>query len=134
MKNKILVAVIALVAVFLVGFVPQYVEASRLKTELRQSREELAGAGLRDLIGQAYVQANQKNYGLAAESMNRYFNRVREVANEKPDENHRKTFEALLPLRAKVTAELAGGDAAVMTDLQELFARTQQATRAPKAQ
>jgi hypothetical protein len=31
MQNKIMVAAIALVAVFLVGFVPQYVRANRLE-------------------------------------------------------------------------------------------------------
>ena len=64
--------------VFLVGFVPQYVKAVRLEGELRQSRQEAAGAEIRDLIGLAYVQASQKNYGLAAETSSRFFNRVRE--------------------------------------------------------
>ncbi len=127
MKGKIIVVTIALVAVFLFGFVPQYLKANRLKNELRQSREEIAGAELRDLIGQAYVQANQKNYGLAAETSSRYFNRVREVANQ--DANRRKTLEDLLALRDRVTAELAKGDAAVMGDLQQLFVKTQRATR-----
>jgi hypothetical protein len=66
LKDKIIVAAIALVAAFLVGFVPQYVKANRLKNELRQSRQENAGAQLRDLIGLAYVQANQKNFGLVS--------------------------------------------------------------------
>jgi hypothetical protein len=129
LKNKIIVAAIALVGVFLVGFVPQYIQANRLKNELRQSREEIAGAELRDLIGQAYVHANQKNYGLAAETSSLYFNRAREVANQTQDANRRKALEDLLALRDRVTAELAKGDAAVMGDLQELFIKTQQATR-----
>jgi hypothetical protein len=51
--------------------------ANRLDSELRQSREAYAGADLRDLIGLAYLQANQKNYGLAAETTARFFDRVR---------------------------------------------------------
>ena len=129
MKNKIIVAAIALVAVFLVGFVPQYVKANRLENELRQSRQENAGAQLRDLIGLAYVQANQKNFGLAAETTSRFFSRVREIANQTPDASSRKALEDLLTLRDRVTAELAKGDAAAMGDLQELFVKTQQATR-----
>jgi len=129
MKNKTIVAAIALIAVFLVGFVPQYVKVKRLENELRQSRQEAAGAELRDLIGFAYVQASQKNYGLTAETSSRFFNRVREVANQTQDANRRKGLEDLLALRDSVTAALAKGDAAVMGDLQQLFVKARLATR-----
>jgi hypothetical protein len=128
-RNKIIMTAIALVAVFLLGFVPQYIKANRLETELRQFRQEIAGDQLRDLIGLAYVQANQKNYGLAAETSSRFFGRVREMANQTQAASSRKALEDLLALRDKVTAELAKGDATVMGDLQELFVKTRQATR-----
>ena len=129
MKNKAIVAAIALIAVFLVGFVPEYVKVNRLENELRQSRQETAGAELRDLIGFAYVQASEKNYGLAAETSSRFFNRVREVANQTQDANRRKGLEDLLALRDSVTAALAKGDAAVIGDLQQLFVKARQVTR-----
>jgi hypothetical protein len=129
MKNKTIVAAIALITVFLVGFVPQYVKVNRLENELRQSRQEATGAELRDLIGFAYVQASQKNYGLAAETSSRFFNRVREVANQTQDANRRKGLEDLLALRDSVTAALAKGDASVMGDLQQLFVKARQVTR-----
>jgi hypothetical protein len=44
MNSKIIVAAIAVVAVFLIGFVPQYVKVNRLEVSLRQSRQENAGA------------------------------------------------------------------------------------------
>ena len=113
---------------FLVGFVPQYVKVNRLENELRQSRQETAGAELRDLIGFAYVQASQKNYGLAAETSSRFFGRARDAASQAQDATTRKALEDLLALRDKVTAELAKGDAAVMGDLQDLFVKTRQAT------
>jgi hypothetical protein len=128
-RNKIIMTAIALVAVFLLGFVPQYIKANRLETELRQFRQEIAGAQLRDLIGLAYVQANQKNYGLAAETSSRFFSRAREMANQTQDASSRKALEDLLALRDRVTAELAKGDATVMGDLQEIFVKTRQATR-----
>jgi hypothetical protein len=131
MKNKIIVAAIAVIAVFLLGFVPQYAKANRLETELRQSRQENAGTQLRDLIGLAYVQANEKNFGLAAETCSRFFGRAREMASESQDVTIRKTLEDLLALRDKVTAELAKGDAAVMGDLQELFNKTPEGTASP---
>jgi hypothetical protein len=132
MKNKIIVAAIALVTVFLVGFVPQYVKANRLENELRQSWQENRGSQLRDLIGLAYVQANQKNFGLGAETTSRFFSRVREMANQTPDASSRKALEDLWALRDRATAELAKGDAAAMGDLQELFVKTREATRSSR--
>jgi hypothetical protein len=128
MKNKFLIVAAALVVVFLVGFVPGMVKASRLDSELRQSRDALAGAELRDLAGLAYVQASQKNFGLAAETSGRYFNRVREVANQAQDASRRKAIEELLAPRDRITADLAKGDAAAIGELQELFLKTRTAT------
>jgi hypothetical protein len=127
-NNKVIMGAIALAAMFLVGFVPQYVKASRLETELRQARQENAGAQLRDLISLAYVQANRKNFGLAADTSTRFFGSAREMADQAKDANSRKALEDLLAPRDKVTAELAKGDAAAMGDLQELFDKTRQAT------
>jgi hypothetical protein len=134
MKNKIIAITIALVAVFLLGFLPQYVKASRLETELRQTREAYAGADLRDLIGLAYLQSNQKNYGLAAATSGQFFNRVRELANQTQDAGRRKTLEDLLAPRDRITAELAKGDAAVIGDLQDLFIKTRAGTGGVGAQ
>jgi len=84
------------------------------------------------LIGLAYVQANQKNFGLCAETTSRFFSRVRELANQTPDASSRKALEDLLALRDRITAELAKGDAAAIGDLQELFVKTRQATRSSR--
>ena len=132
-KNAIIVTVVSFV-VFLVGYVPQYAKVNRLDGELRQARLGNNSAELRDLVGLAYVQANQKNYGIAAGITARFFNRVREVANKTPDANSKKTYEDLLVTRDKVTAALAKGDAGVMTDLQDLFMKTRRATGASAEQ
>ena len=134
MTNKVIVAAVALIVVFLLGFVPQYVKANRLDSELRQSRDAYAGAELRDLAGLAYLQANQKNYGLAADSMGRFFNRAREIANQSQDPERRKSVEALLGPRDRVVAELAKGDAAAIGDLQDLFLKTRAATQSAGGQ
>lgn len=131
MKNRIIAVTVALIAVFLLGFVPQYLRANRLTEELRRARQESAGSDLRDLIGVAYVRANQKNYGLAADTASRFFNRTREIANQTQEPSRQKALEDILALRDKVTSELAKGDAAAMPDLQELFMKTQQATLRP---
>jgi len=127
-KNRIVISAIILVGVFLASFVPQYVKARRLDNELQQARQESDGAKLRDLAGLAYFQANQKNYGLAAATATQLFSRAREVADRTQAANARKALEDVMSLRDKVTAELAKGDAAVMSDLQEIFTKIRQAT------
>jgi outer membrane murein-binding lipoprotein Lpp len=134
MKNKLVISAIALVVVFLAGFVPQYAKVNRLEAELRQAQMGNAAAELRDLAGLAYIQASQKNFGNAAGTAARFFNRVREAANQIPDANARKTYEDLLISRDKVTTQLAKGDAGVMGDLQDLFVKTRKVTGAPAEQ
>jgi hypothetical protein len=86
----------------LVGFVPQYVKARRLETELQQARRENDGAKLRDLAGLAYFQANQKNYGLAAATATLLFSRARELSKQTQAANYRKSLEDVVSLRDKL--------------------------------
>ena len=134
MKNKAVISAIVLFVVFLAGFVPQYAKVNRLEAELRQAQMGNTSAELRDLAGLAYIQASQRNYGIAAETAARFFNRVREAANQAPDANARKTYEDLLIPRDKIAAQLAKGDAGVMGDLQDLFVKTRKVTLAPAEQ
>jgi len=130
-KNRIIVVGILLVVVFLAGFLPLYVKATRLENELREARREQSLAQLRDLASLAYFQASQKDYGLAAGTSTRFFDRTREIANQASDSSVRKPLEDLLSLRDPITAELAKGDPGVLSDLQALFVKTRQATAIP---
>jgi hypothetical protein len=130
MKNKAIIGAAVVVVVFLAGFLPQYLKANRLEKELLQSRSEVAGGELRDLIALAYVQANQKNFGLAAETASRFFTRAREAAGQVQDAGQRKAVEDLLASRDRITAELAKADPASINDLQSLFLQTRSATGA----
>ena len=134
MMNKAIISAIVLVVVFLAGFVPQFAKVNRLDAELRQALLGNTAAELRNLVGLAYVQANQKNYGIAAGTTARFFNRLREAANQTPDANAKKAYEDLLIPRDKITAELAKGEAGVMGDLQDLFVKTRKATGASAEQ
>jgi hypothetical protein len=129
--NKFVVAVVLLIVVFLAGFLPTYAKANRLENELREARREHSLAQLRDLACLAYFQANQKDYGLAAGTSTRFFDRTREAAKQEPDSSAGKPLEDLLSLRDPITAELAKGDPAVLNSLQSLFVKTRQATATP---
>jgi len=129
--NKIIVAGVLLIVAFLAGFLPSYSKGKRLENELREARQEIGMAQLRDLAGLAYLQASQKDYGLAAGTGARLFDRIGEVANRTPDSSGKKSLEDLLSLRDKITAGLAKGDSGVLSDLQALFLKTRQATALP---
>ena len=130
MNKKIIVVVVLLVVAFAAGFLPQYAKGKRLEKELGVARQESNLAELRDLAGLVYLQAGQKDYGLAGGTSARFFNRTREVANQTPDSSGRKPLEDLLNLRDQITGELARGDPGVLNDLQNLFVKTRQATAA----
>jgi hypothetical protein len=128
-KNSIIVVIILLIIFFLAGFVPQYIKVKRLENDLSVARQENAVAQLRDLAGLAFVQASQKNYGLAAGTSKQFFSRTREAANLAPDANRRKALEDLLASQDKIIAELAKGDPEALGDLQVLFEKTRQVAR-----
>ncbi len=132
MKNRLSVVVVLLIVVFLAGFLPQYAKAKRLENQLRAVRQENSLAELRDLVGLAYLQASQKDYGLAAGTSTRFFDRTREVANQTPNPRS-KSLDDLLNVRDKITTQLAKGDPGVLNELQTLFLRTRQATAFPSA-
>jgi hypothetical protein len=132
-KNKIVGVTVLLIVVALACFLPQYVKARRLEKELSEAKQENSLGQLRDLAGLAYLQASQKDYGLAAGTSSRFFDSTQAAANQAPDSSARKSLEDLLSFRDKITTGLAKGDPGVLNDLQTLFLKTREATaRAPK--
>jgi len=127
-KNRLLIEAIAVAVAFLAGFLPQYIKAKRIEGDQHALQQANVNAGLRDLAGLCYVQANQKNYGLAAATAARFFDRARELANQAADSPARKALEDLMSTRDKITAELAKGDPGAIGDLQDVFTRTRRAT------
>ena len=127
-KNTIIVAGVLAIAAFLAGFLPSYAKGKRLENDLRQAQQENRLAQLRDLAGVAYLEASQKNYGLAAGASARFFERTREVAAQTPQSGGRTALQDLLSGQDKITALLAKGDPAVLDNLQTLFVKTRQAT------
>ena len=127
-KNTIIVAGVLAIAAFLAGFLPSYAKGKRLENDLRQAQQENRLAQLRDLAGVAYLEASQKNYGLAAGASARFFERTREVAAQTPQSSGRTALQDLLSGQDKITALLAKGDPGALDNLQTLFVKTRQAT------
>ena len=128
---KIALGLVLLIAAFLGGYFPEHSKVNRLEDELKVARRQSTLARLRDLSGLAYIQASQKNYGLASKTSVVFFGLVQDVVNQTTDAAAKKPYEELLTTREKINAELAKGDEQVMNDLQPLFIKTQQVAAAP---
>jgi hypothetical protein len=128
--GRLMVSGIVLILVFLAGWVPGYMKGQRQDKELREARHENHRAELRDLASLAYLQATQRDFGLAAATSTRLFDRIGEVARETTEPGAKRAIEGLLSLRDPVTAKLATGEADVLTELQNLVVRTREATQA----
>ena len=128
--TKIALVLLLSIAAFLGGYLPQHSKVNKLEDELREARRQSTFARLRDLSGLAYIQASQKNYGLASKTCAAFFTVVQEVINQTTDAAAKTPYEELLSAREKINAGLAKGDAEVMNDLHPLFLKTQQVAAA----
>ena len=83
-RNWIIISAVALIAVFLAGFIPQFRNASGLKDELGlrdqrigQLQRQATLSRARDLASLLYLELTRKNYGVAEQHATAFFNHVR---------------------------------------------------------
>lgn len=117
-----------IVAAFLLGFVPQYLKARDLDSQLGAARQQLSAESEKSqmdqlalLCGYVYLETNLKNYGLASQSSTKFFNRVQVMTGQAPDSNRQAFLQASLAKRDLVTGGLAKGDPSTLAAVQDLF-------------
>src|SRR3954447_8405997 len=130
-KNRIVYAAVLLLATFLAGYVPGYIRERQYEKELRGAKQENSIYEIRDLASLAWLQATQKDYGLAAATSTRFFNRTRELATQTSGEHDKKALQNVLSFRDSTSAKLARGDSGVVTDLQALLVKTREIAVTP---
>lgn len=127
-RKSFIVWLVLLVAVFIAGYVPPHLRASGLQQTLDETTRENERLYLRDLVGLTYMQAAEKNYGLAARTASRYFDRVQQMQSKTQIEQQKKAFAELLQSRDSVMSGLKRGDPAVLNELRALYEKTRAAT------
>jgi hypothetical protein len=127
MRNRIVLWAVLLIAAFLAGYVPQRLKISRFETGLAAAMRQNQQLQLRDFAGLAYVQAAQRNYGLAGQTCTQFFNQVQAMAVS-AEGTQKQDLDGIFGFRDKVTAELARGDAGALDDLQNVYLKTRDAT------
>ena len=136
MRHKIVLWFLLLLAGFLVGFILQYSRLHRVQQELSvstkqfgfcQSSQQLAQ--LRDTATMMYLEVVQKNYGKAGEYSREVFDQAQQIANSTQDSALRDLLRDTLATRDQVTADLAKGDAAALSETQLVLSKIEQTAK-----
>jgi hypothetical protein len=134
-RNLLIAAAIMIVAAFLLGFVPQFRNASQLRDELRASGQRIEQlqreAGLskaRDLAGLLYLQLTRKNYGIAAQHATAFFDHIRALMNGTLSPESRSALENIANHRDAIVASIAKSDPAVEAQAGDILERTHRLT------
>ena len=132
-RNLIIVAAICLLAVFLLGFVPQFQKASALRSEIVQRdavigqlQQELKIAKVRDLAALLYLELSRKNFGLAAEHAPDLFTQVRALSGEASLSPVKADLENIANQKDAVMANIAKTDPAAEAQVRDLFEKIHQ--------
>lgn len=123
-RPRILLIVILLALAFGGGFVPQWLEARRLRETLETTSMELRLATLHRELGLASHEAQRSNFASASEAAGKFFGDCATLADSGPfkeDERTRNALSGYAAQRDEIMALLAAGDPAARERLASLY-------------
>jgi hypothetical protein len=136
MRHKLALWFLLVLAGFLTGFILQYARLQRVQQELSASTKQLGScqssqqlSQLRDTATMMYLEVVQKNYGKAGEYSREVFDQAQQIASSTEDAAVRNLLRDTLATRDQVTADLAKGDAAALSEIQPLLSKLEQTAR-----
>jgi hypothetical protein len=136
MRSKLVLWFLLLLAGFLVGFILQYSRLHRVQQELSASTKQLGPcqssqqlSQLRDTATMMYLEVVQKNYGKAGEYSKEVFDQAQQIVSSTGDSALRNLLRDTLATRDQVTADLAKGDAAALSETQLVLSKLEQTAK-----
>ena len=136
MQRKIALWFVLLIVGFLAGFVLQYARLQQAQQELSASTKQLGScqaseqlSQLRDTATVIFLEAVQKNYGKAGEYSKEFFDQAQQIQSSTGDSALRNLLRDTLATRDKITADLAKGDAAALSEIQSLLSKIEQTAK-----
>ena len=136
MPRKLVLWFALLIAGFLTGSILQYARVQRLQQELSASTKQLGScqsseqlSQLRDTATMMYLDAVQKNYGKAGEYAKEFFDQAQRIVSSTEDPALRNLLRDTLTTRDQITADLAKGDAAALSEIQPLLSKLEQTAK-----
>jgi hypothetical protein len=136
MQRRLVLWFVLLIVGFLAGFILQYARLQQAQHELSASTKQLGScqAGeqlsqLRDTATAMLLQAVQKNYGKAGEDSKEFFDQAQRIQSSTEDPALRNLLHDTLATRDQITADLAKGDAAALSEIQALVSKIEQTAK-----
>ena len=118
--TKLIVVASLIVLVFLVSFLPPYLNAKRLTDQVDTLNQKLQTRELALSAARMFLEVSRNNFGIAAEEASRFFGEARRVADQTTDPNLKQSLEEIAKRRDAITSGLAKADPAVRQGVQEL--------------
>jgi hypothetical protein len=119
--TKLALAAAALIAFFLLGYIPANMSARSAQERNSQLEYDLRLADLRGQLGMASYEVNQNNYASAAQRSTRLFNGLRAAIDNTSDQTLKQDLERILARRDEITANLAAANPAVKDKLAQAY-------------
>jgi hypothetical protein len=136
MRHKLVLWFALLIAGFLTGLILQYARLQRVQQELSASTKQLGYcqsseqlSQLRDTATMMYLEAVQKNYGKAGEYSKEFFDQAQRIVSSAEDPALRNLLRDTLATRDQITADLAKGDAAALSEIQPVLSKLEQTAK-----
>jgi len=134
MRLKLAVWVGLLVVGFLFGYLLQYATLHRVQRELSASTSQLGScqegeksSHLRDTGTMMYLEAAQKNYGLAGEYAKEFFDQAQRIVSSTEDLALGNLLRDSLATRDQITGDLAKGETPVLSEIRSILSKLQTA-------
>jgi hypothetical protein len=136
MLRKFILWLVLLIAGFLTGFILQYARLQRVQQELSASTKQLGScesseqlSQFRDTATKMYLETVQKNYGKAGDYSKEFFDQAQRILSSTEDSAFRSLLGDILKARDQITAELAKGDAAALSEIQPVLSKLEQTAK-----
>jgi hypothetical protein len=136
MGRKLVLWFVLLIAGFLTGFILQYARLQQVRQELSASTKQLGScqsseqlSQLRDTATMMYLETVQKNYGKAGEYSKEFFDQAQRIVSSTEDPALRNLLRDTLATRDQITADLAKGDAAALSEIQPVLSKLEQTAK-----
>jgi hypothetical protein len=136
MRRKFVLWFVLLIGGFLTGFILQYARLQRVQQELAASTKQLGScqsseqlSQFRDTATKLYLETVQKNYGKAGDYSREFFDQAQRIVNSTEDPALRSLLGDILKARDQITAELAKGDAAALSEIQPVLSKLEQTAK-----
>jgi hypothetical protein len=136
MRQKLVLWFLLVLTGFLIGLILQYSRLQRVQQELSASTKQLGSckssqqlAQLRDTTTMMYLEVVQQNYGKAGEYSGEVFDQAQQIASSTEDPALRNLLREVLVTRDQITADLAKGDPAALSEIQRLLSNLEQTAK-----